>query len=104
MHNRFAHAGCDVSKDRLDVCCLQPDGHRRRQHFDNTPAGHEDLLDWLPKTEGQKQLIRFVLEATGTYSLDLALALHETNGVELMVAHPRAIKTFAGAQMRWAIS
>lgn len=97
MHNRYAHAGCDVSKDHLDVCLRDREGRHHTQQFDNTPAGHTKLLQWVRQVDAP---VRFVLEATGNYSLDPALALHEAQEVELMVANPRAIKKFAGAQMR----
>lgn len=96
MH-KFLFAGCDVSKDRLDVCLLQPDGRRSTKHFDNAPEGHQQLLAWLIRAGVP---VRVVIEATGTYSLDLALRLHEADQVELMVANPRATKKFAAAQMR----
>lgn len=96
MHNPIL-AGCDVSKDRLDLCLLHPDGGRSKKQFDNAPEGHEKLIAWLTQTG---TCIRLVIEATGTYSLDLALRLHEADEVELMVANPRATKKFAAAQMR----
>lgn len=55
------------------------------------------MIGWLT---GKGALIRVVMEATGHYSLDLALALDDAPGVELMVANPRAVRTFAAAQMR----
>jgi transposase len=95
MHN--AHAGCDVSKDYLDVCLRDSQDHLRTKRFDNTPAGHHELAAWLKKTVGS---VRMVVEATGTYSLDLALVLHAAEHVELMVANPRATRKFAEAQMQ----
>lgn len=41
-----------------------------------------------------------MLEATGNYSLDLALKLHAADGIALMVANPSATRQFARAQMR----
>ena len=40
------------------------------------------------------------IEATGLYSLDLALALHRAEGIEVMVANPRAIADFAKALLQ----
>lgn len=79
--------GVDVSKRWLDVATS--DGRDRR--FDNTPAGHRALASWLGRP------CRVVLEATGTYGLDLALALHAADGCEVMVVNPRLIKGFAQA-------
>src|SRR5262249_55993658 len=40
---------------------------------------------------------RVVLEATGVYSLDLALALDAARRIEVMVVNPRAARKFAEA-------
>jgi len=42
------------------------------------------------------------LEATGTYSLGVALALHRQARTEVMVVNPKAIKNYAGATMKRA--
>ncbi len=42
---------------------------------------------------------RVVVESTGIYSLDVALALYRTPGVSVMVANPRSLKDFARASM-----
>ncbi len=44
--------------------------------------------------------VRVCLESTGTYGLDLALALHRAVGIEVMVLNPRAARNFAKALMR----
>jgi transposase len=45
---------------------------------------------------------RVCLEATGIYSLQFALAVHDARNVEVMVVNPRAIKDFARACMQRA--
>lgn len=45
-------------------------------------------------------MVRIGVEATGTYSLDLTLALHAEEDVELMVVNPRATRRFAEAQIQ----
>ena len=55
------------------------------------------LVSWLTK---RGHTARAVLEATGTYSLDVALALHRARGIDVMVANPGAVKNFAGALMQ----
>ena len=90
-------AGIDVSKAVLDVA-VRRDGQRlETARFDNDAAGHKALVRWL--TKGGRD-VRVVLESTGTYSLDVALALHRTSGIAVMVANPRAIKQFTGALMQ----
>lgn len=90
-------AGCDISKDHIDVCLLRSDGRRSKKQFKNSSEGHQKLLSWLTPTDAP---VRVVIEATGNYSLDLALTLHVADEVDLMVANPRATKEFAAAQMR----
>ncbi len=90
-------AGLDVSKDVLDVA-VRPDGARpATARFANDAAGHRQLVSWLTK---RGRTARVVLEATGTYSLDVALALQRARGIEVMVANPRGVKQFCGALMQ----
>lgn len=86
--------GIDVSKAVLDVAAQRAAGPLASAQFPNDAAGHARLLRWLTK---RGAAVRVVLEATGTYSLDVALALHRAPRVAVMVANPRAIKQFAGA-------
>lgn len=79
--------GIDISKRWFDAAVS--DGRTRR--FDNEAAGHRAFVAWLRKPA------RVVVEATGTYGLDLALALHADDRCEVMVANPRLIKGFAKA-------
>src|SRR5262249_11910980 len=65
-----------------------------RQRWPNTAAGHRQLGRWL--TNGGATA-RVVLEATGVYSLDLALWLHHQPRIDVMVINPRVSKDFAGA-------
>lgn len=88
--------GCDVSKATVDVC-VQAEGRVFERRFANDEAGHTRFINWLLAFE---RPVRVVLEATGNYSLDLSLSLHEAEGVELMVANPSATRQFARAQMR----
>lgn len=79
--------GVDISKRWFDAAVS--DGRTRR--FDNDAAGHRAFVAWLRKPA------RVVVEATGTYGLDLALVLHADERSEVMVANPRLIKGFAKA-------
>lgn len=94
---KVTDAGIDVSKDVLDVAVQREAARCEMGRFANDAAGHKKLLSWLRK--GQRP-VRAVLESTGTYSLDVALALHRARGVTVMVANPRAITQFAGALMQ----
>jgi transposase len=97
--DKSAEAGIDVSKDVLDVAVRWDARTLEAARFDNDAAGHRKLTGWLTK---HGRTARVVLESTGTYSLDVALALHRTRGIEVMVANPRAIKQFTGALMQRA--
>lgn len=87
-------AGIDVSARRLDAVARRGGGGVARREFANTPPGHRRVIRWL--THGGASA-RVVLEATGVYSHDLALALAAAPGVEVMVANPRATHAFAEA-------
>jgi transposase len=63
----------------------------------NDAAGHQRLVRRL--TKGGRAA-RVVLEATGVYHLDVALALHEAKRVEVMVANPRAVRDFGRASFQ----
>jgi len=94
---KVTEAGIDVSKDVLDVAVRRDEKQLETARFDNDAAGHQRLVRWL--TKGGRT-VRVVLESTGTYSLDVALALHRTPSIAVMVANPRAVKQFTGALMQ----
>jgi len=89
-----SRAGVDVSQHTLDVAVRAHDGSEHTGQFANTATGHHQLISRL--TKGGKSA-RVVLEATGVYSLDLALALHAAKRIEVMVVNPRAARKFAEA-------
>ena len=89
--------GVDVSAKTVTVI-IDHDGTRSEAFdLDNDPKGHMKLIRMVTKKGFQA---RVVLEATGNYSLDIALALHRAPRVEVMVANPRAVSQFAGAYLR----
>jgi transposase len=91
--------GVDVDSQEL-VCLMQHAGQRvPLATFANTATGHKKFIRWV--TKGGRSA-RVCLEATGIYSLEFALALHQAKKVEVMVVNPRAIKDFARACMQRA--
>ena len=86
-------AGIDVSAATLAVAVQQEgrEGFRQKQ-FANSSAGHKQLIAWLLGLGGR---VRVSLEATGTYSLDVALALDAAKGVEAAVLNPKTVSRFA---------
>jgi len=90
--------GIDVSAKTLDVAYRDVKGRIERQTFENETAAHAALVRHLKKRAGGKK-VRVVLESTGVYGLDLALALDRAE-FEVMVANPRATSNFAKATMQ----
>ena len=84
--------GIDVSAASLAVALLEADGRLAQRDFPNNASGHEALLVWLKKRNSP---VRVSLEATGIYSLDLALALDAEGCIELMVLNPKLVNRFA---------
>lgn len=96
-HRGRAWAGGDISAKEIVVALQREDGQRERGTFGNTVAGRKALVSWLSKHGSDVQV---VIEATGIYSLDVAFALHRAEGIQVMVANPRAISDFARALMQ----
>jgi transposase len=86
-------AGLDVSAREIEVACMKGQGgNLTRATFANNASGHKALLAFLlEKTEH----VRVCLEASGNYSLDLALVLHAHRQVEASVINPRRARKFA---------
>lgn len=92
----LVRAAIDVGSREL-VVALQRDGQLEPLHtLPNTAAGHRALLKLLTRRGAHA---RVALEATGVYSLRLALALQRAERVEVMVVNPKAIKDFQRARL-----
>jgi transposase len=93
----FLCCGIDVSAAQL-VVALQDEGGRWLQRsFPNRAGGHQTLILWLQKTRTR---VRVCLEATGLYSLDLALTLHAASDIEVAVLNPKVVHRFAATLCR----
>ena len=93
----FLGCGIDVGASQL-VVALEGEGSRRLQRsFLNSSRGHQTLILWLQKSGTP---VRVCLEATGLYSLDLALALHAATGIEVAVLNPKLVNRFAATLCR----
>jgi transposase len=88
-----AFSGMDVSAKTLAVAVQQEgrEGFQRREYA-NSAAGHTQMIAWLLRC-GTK--VRVSLEATGVYSLDVALALDAAEGIEVAVLNPKTVNRFA---------
>lgn len=88
-------AGLDVSAKTLTLALrVQGKTHKPRD-FENSPVAHAALI----KALRQAKVTRVCLEATGVYHLDVAVALHDAGGFEVMVVNPKAARRFAEALM-----
>jgi transposase len=89
--------GLDVSAKEL-VAMVRREGKTEAcRTFPNTRQGHRDLQRYLTQ---QRERVRVCMEATGMYGLDAALALRADPRIELMVANPRAVKSFSRALLQ----
>jgi len=84
--------GIDVSAATLAVALIEQDQPLQQCEFANRASGHKALIGWLGK---RKAPVRVSLEATGIYSLDLALALDAADGIEVAVLNPKMVNRFA---------
>jgi transposase len=89
--------GIDVSARQLAVRIEDGRGVTQQLDIPNTSAGHEQLGKRLSR---KGNTARVCLEWTGIYSLDLALSLNQTAGVEVMVVNPKAAHNFAQAYLQ----
>ena len=88
--------GIDISKLKFNVCLLREGGKLKHRVFPNNGAGFEQLQAWLTKLGVER--VHACLEATGTYSEALALALFEA-GHMVSVVNPAAVKAFAQSRL-----
>jgi len=94
--DKIEACGVEVSAKELVVALGDQRGGTRLRRFANDARGHRALLSVLRRV-GK---VRVVLEGTGLYGLDVALALSAEESLELMVANPRAVRHFAQAMMQ----
>lgn len=88
--------GIDVSKAKLDCLWLREPQSRKvkTKVVSNDAKGHTLLATWLTKNlSASPKDILVVMEATGVYHEQLALALHE-KGFQVSVVNPAQIKAF----------
>lgn len=89
--------GIDVSKRKLDVCMARGDKFKSKV-LNNTPTGHQRLLDWLLERELEQADTPVCLEATGPYSEAVAIVLADA-GWRVSVVNPARVKGFAQSQL-----
>jgi len=92
-----AYLGIDVSKDKLDIALIRDNQTPLVATFDNTRKGFHSLKNFLNKRK--ITTLHACLEATGHYSDDIALFLHE-QGFMVSVVNPARIKSYADSRLR----
>ncbi len=87
--------GIDVSKAKLD-CCLLLDvasNKRRAKVVANSKTGIADLLAWCTKQQMPVHELHAIMEGTGVYHEQAALALSDV-GVTVSIVNPAQVKDF----------
>lgn len=89
------YLGIDVAKIKLDCCLLLDEaaGRRKTKAVSNTRSGIVDLLTWVAKQGCLPEQLHVVMEATGVYHEQAALALADA-GVMVSIINPAQVKDF----------
>ena len=89
------YLGIDVAKAKLDCCLLldEASNKRKTKAISNTKQGVTDLLTWVAKQNIAPDALHVVMEATGVYHEQAALALADA-GVQVSIINPAQIKDF----------
>lgn len=97
MEPRLVQVGLDISAKNFDATFQVRGKLTTESHtYDNDPEGHVYFLGKLSRLMG-KGTAEVCFESTGVYSLDIALLLHGTEDVGVMVVNPRQISKFRDA-------
>jgi transposase len=91
----LATLGIDISKDSFHLELSINDKLRHRK-FVNRKEGFAELCVWLAKHKAQQ--VHACLEATGPYSEDLAIYLHQQGHI-VSVVNPAQIKAFGQSEL-----
>lgn len=89
------YIGMDVAKAKLDCCLLLDDasGKRKTKTVGNNKSGIADLLAWVVKQHVSPEELHVVMDATGVYHEQAAMALADA-GVIVSIVNPAQVKDF----------
>jgi len=95
----MTNIGIDVGASEL-VVAIRHKGlvQKKVKTFKNTAAGHQKIINFCSKYLRYGK-VKVVMESTGVYYFDLAVALTYNEKFDVMVINPRAAKNFARAAM-----
>ena len=86
-------AGLDVGAREIVVARMGKDEKSvTPARFANNSSGHRALLEFLLRGN---EAVRVCLEASGNYSIDVALVLHGHRQLEVSMVNPRRARRFA---------
>jgi transposase len=88
--------GIDISKNDFHVELSVSNNKLRHRKFANRKEGFAELAAWLHKHK--THLVHACMEATGPYSEDLAIFLHQA-GHTVSVVNPAQIKAFGQSEL-----
>lgn len=89
------YLGMDIAKAKLDCCLLlnEASDKRKSKVIPNTKAGVSALLEWIVKQGVSIAQLHVVMDATGVYHEQAALALVDA-GVMVSIINPAQVKDF----------
>jgi transposase len=89
------YLGMDVAKAKLDCCLLldEVSDKRKTKVVKNIQSGIVDLLAWVAKQNVSPEELHVVMEATGVYHEQAAMALADV-GVMVSIINPAQVKDF----------
>lgn len=89
------YLGMDVAKAKLDCCLLleEDSDKRKTKSVANSRHGVVDLLAWIGKHHVSPDELHVIMEGTGVYHEQAALALADA-GVTVSIVNPAQVKDF----------
>jgi transposase len=89
------YLGMDVAKAKLDCCLLldEDSDKRKTKSVANSRHGVVDLLAWIGKHHVSPAELHVIMEGTGVYHEQAALALADA-GVTVSIVNPAQVKDF----------
>src|SRR5512135_1567784 len=89
------YLGMDVAKAKLDCRLLldEVSGKQKAKVVSNAKSGIVDLLAWTAKQNISPEELHIVMEATGIYHEQVAMALTDA-GVRVSIINPAQVKDF----------
>jgi len=88
------YLGMDVAKAKLDCLLLNADGDKgKSRSVANSRTGIADFLAWIGKQHISPNELHVIMEGTGVYHEQAALALSDA-GVTVSIVNPAQVKDF----------